>query len=174
MANSCRFRLPPYFAGLDALVPRVTKLDIASTSAVSEPRPAVTAATTCPRFRDGAAFGAYGTNSHHPKRWALVKTQRLKHESSHRLVWTRTYLPEDVRWQASAPFNQLWPTFLSLTPPQLLYQSPPGAQQLALPDFSNVPHCRHANPLLAVLAILLVLTDVVIGTPTISCRSGTG
>ena len=30
------------------------------------------------------------------------------------------------------------------TPPQFLYQAPPGAQQLTRPDFLNVPHFVHA------------------------------
>ena len=47
------------FAGLDALVPCVVKLDVTSTSAVSEPRTTATATTVFPRFRDGAAFATY-------------------------------------------------------------------------------------------------------------------
>ena len=50
------------FASLDALVPRVLKLGVASTSAVSEPRTTAAAATKFPRFGDDAAFGAYGTD----------------------------------------------------------------------------------------------------------------
>ena len=57
-AHGC-LELHPCFAGLDALVPRVIKLDVTSTPAVSEPRTTATTATTFPRFRDDAAFGAY-------------------------------------------------------------------------------------------------------------------
>ena len=45
--------------------------------------------------------------------------------------------------QASTPSNQLWSNFLLLAPPQFLYQAPPGAQQLARPDFVNVPQFGH-------------------------------
>ena len=51
------------FAGPYALVPRVLKSCVtSSTSAVSEPGTAVTTTTYFPRFSDGAAFGAYGTD----------------------------------------------------------------------------------------------------------------
>ena len=62
--------LRPCSAGPDALVPRVTKLGVTSTSAVSEPRTTATTTTTFPRFRDGAAFGAYGIDGRHRSyRW---------------------------------------------------------------------------------------------------------
>ena len=47
------------------------KLTAASTSAVSEPRPTVTATTDFPRFRDGAAFGAHGTDGRRHDRWYI-------------------------------------------------------------------------------------------------------
>ena len=47
------------FAGLDALVPRVMKLGVTSTSAVFEPRTTATATTSFARFFDDTAFGAY-------------------------------------------------------------------------------------------------------------------
>ena len=50
------------FAGLNALVPRVIKLGVTGTSAVSEPRTTATTATKFPRFRDDAAFGTGETN----------------------------------------------------------------------------------------------------------------
>ena len=61
-----------------------------------------------------------------------------------------------------------------LTPPHFLYQAPPGAQQLILPDFSNVSHFGHVILLLEVIASVLVMTDVVIGARTISSRPGIG
>ena len=71
------------FAGLDTLVPRVIKLGVTRTSAVSEPRTTATAATDFARFRDDAAFGAYGTNGRRRGcwrvcRWSLVKPQKMK------------------------------------------------------------------------------------------------
>ena len=64
--------LRPCFAGLDALVPRVMKLGVTSTSAVSEPRTTVTAATRFPRFRDDAAFGTYGTDGRRRGCWCSL------------------------------------------------------------------------------------------------------
>ena len=78
----------------------------------------------------------------------------------------------DLRVQASSPSSHLWPAFLLPTPPQFLNQSPPGAQQLALPDFSNVPHFEHIMLLVEVMASVLVLAGVVIDAPAISSRSG--
>ena len=60
--------LRPRFAGLDALVPRMIKLGVTSTSAVSEPRTTATAATNFTRFRDDAVFEAYGTYSRRRRR----------------------------------------------------------------------------------------------------------
>ena len=57
--------LCPCLAELYALVPRVLKSCVTSTSAVFEPGTAATTATHFTRFRDGAAFGAYGTDGHH-------------------------------------------------------------------------------------------------------------
>ena len=45
--------------------------------------------------------------------------------------------------QASTPSNQLCCIPASPTPPQFLYQAPPGAQQLRRPDFLNVPQVGH-------------------------------
>merc|ERR1719331_1174570 len=41
------------------------------------------------------------------------------------------------------PSDHPWSTFLLPIPPQFLNQVPPGAQQLTLPDFLNVPHLGH-------------------------------
>ena len=54
--------LHPCLARMEALVPRVTKLGGANTSAVPEPRTAATAAITSAIFPDGAAFAAYRTD----------------------------------------------------------------------------------------------------------------
>ena len=51
----------PFFASLDALVPRVLECCVASCPAVSEPRTATSAATQFAGFRDGATCEAYGT-----------------------------------------------------------------------------------------------------------------
>ena len=47
------------------------KLAVSSTSAVFEPRPTVTATTDFPRFPDGAAFGAHGTDGRRHDRWCI-------------------------------------------------------------------------------------------------------
>ena len=56
--------------------------------------------------------------------------------------------------------------FLLPAPPQLLYQAPPGAQQLALLDLRKVPHFGHATALATV--------EVAGGVRTISSRSVNG
>ena len=72
----------------------------------------------------------------------------------------------NLRLQAVTPSDQLWSTFLLRAPPQFINQAPPGAQQLFLPDFSNVPHLEHV--------IVLTTVDVMDGVLTISSRSGNG
>ena len=62
MATDGYLGLCQCFAGLDALVPRVIKLAVTSTSAVSEPRTTATTATYFPGFRNDPAFGAYETD----------------------------------------------------------------------------------------------------------------
>ena len=59
-------------------------------------------------------------------------------------------------------------------PPQFLNQAPPGAQQLFLLDFANVPHLAHVTVLVIVDVMADVLTDVMIGVLTISSRPGIG
>ena len=81
----------------------------------------------------------------------------------------------NLRWQAATPSSHLWSTFLLRAPPQFLNQAPPGAQQLFLPDFSNLPHLGHVIGLAIVEVMAGVLTDVVaIGILTINSRSGIG
>ena len=80
----------------------------------------------------------------------------------------------NLRLQASTPSDHLCSAFLLLAPPQFSYQTPPGAQQLALPDFKNVPHFEHVIVLAIVEVGVEVLPDVVIGVRTISSRSGIG
>ena len=75
----------------------------------------------------------------------------------------------NLRLQAFAPSNHLYLTFLLTASPQSLYQAPPGAQQLDLPDFANVPHFAHAFGRAIVDEMLAVLTR----RRAISSRSGT-
>ena len=80
----------------------------------------------------------------------------------------------DLRLQAFTPSNHLRLAFLLREPPQFLYQAPPGAQQLTLPDFKNVPHFGHVTVLAIVGVIVGVPTNEVIGVRIISSRSGIG
>ena len=81
----------------------------------------------------------------------------------------------NLRLQAATPSNHLCSTLVLRAPPQFLNQAPPGAQQLCLPDFSNLPHLGHVIVLAIVEMMAGVLTDVVaIGVLTISSRSGIG
>ena len=92
LSPSGRLGLRPCLAYMDALVPCVTKLGIASTSAVSEPRTTATTTTHFPRFPDGAALGAYGTDGRRCRGcWcALVKVKQTERKQcvykSHILV----------------------------------------------------------------------------------------
>ena len=70
MADGC-LQLRPCFACLDALVPRVMNVCVASTSAVFEPRTAATATTDFAGFADAAAFGAYGTDGRRRGCWCV-------------------------------------------------------------------------------------------------------
>ena len=49
----------------------------------------------------------------------------------------------NLHLHVSTPSNQLCPNLLLPELPQFLYQAPPGAQQLARPDFLNMPQCGH-------------------------------
>ena len=99
--------------------------------------------------------------------WTLVKTRKQSLRGLREDLSTWRVLALDLlRLHASKPSNHMWSAFMLPTPPQCLYQAPPGAQQLALPDFSNMAHFGH------VMASVLVLTGVVIGARTISFRSG--
>ena len=46
----------------------------------------------------------------------------------------------NLRLHVATPSNHLCPTFFLWVSPQFVNQAPPGAQQLLLPDFVNVPH----------------------------------
>ena len=77
----------PCFADPDAFVPRVIMLGVTSTSAVSEPRTAATTTTAFPRFRDGAAFAAFGPDGRYPRgSWYLYYMsigQRNNEDNAH-------------------------------------------------------------------------------------------
>ena len=60
-ADGC-LELIQFLAGLNALIPRVSKLGVASACTVSKPRTTATAATNFPGFRDDAAFRTYGAD----------------------------------------------------------------------------------------------------------------
>ena len=148
----------------------MTQIGVTSTSAVVEPGTAATTTTRFPRFRDGAAFEAHGTDGRRRSFWWVLCGYWSKTERRKTLAITVTesmvdYYISDLRLQASTPSNHMWFTFLFAAPPQFLYQAPPGAQQLTRPDFANVPHFGH------VIAPRIV---ELMGVRTISSRSGNG
>ena len=71
----------------------------------------------------------------------------------------------DLRLQAATPSNHLWSTFLLRVPAQFVNQAPPGAQQLFLPDFLNMPHLGH-------VIVFVIIVFAIPGVRTISSRSG--
>ena len=58
---------------------------------------------------------------------------------------------------ACKPSNHVCSTSPPLLP-QFLYQAPPGAQQLTLPDFLMVPHFEHMEP--SVFTVVAGAADV--------------
>ena len=74
-------------------------------------------------------------------------------------VYPLVWLNLNLHLQASAPSNHMCSMFLLPGPPQFLYQAPPGAQQLGLPDFSNVPHFGHSILLVETIASVFALTQ---------------
>ena len=63
---------------------------------------------------------------------------------------------------------------LLASPPQFLNQAPPGAQQLTLPDFRNVPHLGHIVVRSIIGVLVGVLPDVLVDGLTMSSRLGIG
>ena len=57
------------------------------------------------------------------------------------------------------------------SPPQVLNQAPPGAQQLSRPDFRNVPHLGHVIVVAMAAGTDGVLTDVLTDVLATSSRS---
>ena len=157
------------------------KVDVPSTSAVSEPRTTATATTDLSRFLNCSALGAYQIDCR--CRDCPYVYVGIGHNTKRKMRKTITawYAREciylhplalDLRSQASSPSNHMWSAFLLPAPPQFLYQAPPGAQQLTLPDFLNVPHFGHIMLLVEAMRRVLVLTGLVIGARTIfSSRS---
>ena len=80
----------------------------------------------------------------------------------------------NLRLHAWAPSDHLCSTLLLPTLPQLLNQAPPGAQQLALPDFSKMPHFEHVIRFAVVEVVDSVLSEMAIGVLTTSSLSGIG
>ena len=72
----------------------MTKLDVTGTSAVSEPRTTVTAATNFPGFLDDTAFAAYRTDGYRRGCWRIYVRidQHDKHGNNHCSLWKRIYL----------------------------------------------------------------------------------
>ena len=97
-------------------MPRVTKLGVTSTSAVSEPRTTVPAATDFSRFRDHTAFETGSTHYRRLGCWCVYVGigQNIKMKAR---KWSLLGLREDlsiymalaydVRLQAFAPSDQL-------------------------------------------------------------------
>ena len=83
-------------------------------------------------------------------------------------------LASNLRAQAFTPSDHLCSMFLLPDPPQFLYQAPPGAQQLTLPDFLNAPHFGHVLILPITELVTGVLADVVGSVLAMSSRSVIG
>ena len=87
---------------------------------------------------------------------ALGQTSKeSKATTSSGQAWDCILVAASLPLQACEPSVHVCPTFALPTPPQLLNQAPPGAQQLPLPDFLKEPHLAHT------------IVDVVAGVVTI-------
>ena len=116
LAHGCH-GLRPYFAGSNALVPRVIKLFVAITPTVAEPRTTATATTDFSGFVDGGTFVAYGTDGRcrdcsclHEGNDQRHKTERKKLKQAHCLVRATMYLmslASNLHLHAFAPSDQL-------------------------------------------------------------------
>ena len=86
-ADGCLLELWPCFAGLDALVPRVMKLGVIGTSAVSEPRTTATTTTDFSRFLDGTALRACQTDCRRRNCSCVHGGIHQKRENNHCFFW---------------------------------------------------------------------------------------
>ena len=86
------------------------ELDIASTSAVSEPRATATATTHFAGFRDGAAFGARGTDGRRLVCWcSYLGISQMKNAKTV-TAWSEResiYIALNLRLQAAAPSDHM-------------------------------------------------------------------
>ena len=164
-----------FFAGPNTLVPRVAKVRVPNTPAVTEPRTAVSTTASFARFLDGAARGAFWTDGRRRDYWCWHVGNDQSHEGNTNAVETTIVtsihlqpVTFHLRLHASAPSSQLCSIFLLPAPPQFLYQAPPGAQQLTRPDFLNMPQVGHV---ITAETTTGVISDVVIGVLAICHRA---
>ena len=57
------------------------------------------------------------------------------------------------------PSKCVWSNFGSPSSPQLLYQAPPGAQQLRLPDFLLTAHLGHTDVIVSVMQGIVAVSN---------------
>ena len=166
--------LLPWFADPYALVPCMFQIGVTTASARSEPRTPATATIHFARLANVDTFETYRSNDRRRDCWCLHVGIGRKDTKKKTSLSADIQIVLNLHLQASTPSNHLWSAFLLPAPPHFLNQAPPGARQLALPDFSNVPHFGHASILAIVKARAGVLTDVVIDVLDMSSRSGNG
>ena len=105
-----------------------------------------------------------------------TKGNAKKYNSQCFVVYLQALSLVRLRLQASTPSLKLCSAFLFPVSPHFLYQAPPGAQQLTLPDFLNVAHFGHVILLGTVEVTASRLTAAVISLSItgISTRSVNG
>ena len=69
-------------------------------------------------------------------------------------------IPAKACVQACMPSNHVYSAFAFPALPHFLYQAPPGAQQLRLPDFLLIPHFGHTELGLLVM-VVVAAADVI-------------
>ena len=157
--------LLPWFADPYALVPCMFQIGVTTASARSEPRTPATATIHFARLANVDTFETYRSNDRRRDCWCLHVGIGRKDTKKKTSLSADIQIVLNLHLQASTPSNHLWSAFLLPAPPHFLNQAPPGAQQLALPDFSNVPHFGHAS------VLATVVNAVVIGVLDMSSRS---
>ena len=98
----------------------MSKLEVTSASAVSEPRTTVTAATNFSGFRDDPTFGAHGTNGGRRRDWwcgyvSNGQLTKIKTRKKYRLVCMRGYLPDVSLALTFAGLGALEPSVISVS-----------------------------------------------------------
>ena len=162
----------------------MTKLGVARIATAVEPGTTSSAATEFARALDYAALGACRTQYRfvcHPHVYAwlcafglfqqiIIRKNFKRKNKIQKNAYTQKHINERLKavyidqvvavpLQACMPSNHVCGKSVLPTFPHLLYQAPPRAQQLRLPDLSMVPHLGHTRLIVAVAGCAVAASD---------------